>query len=147
LRTIPSIALCTAAKLLAGLPGKEESLLAGFLAFAFTRMGELLVMQRDLDLLLLETCELCDQNELAFVMIDINRGIPTTPRSGGIEKKWPKIDSYKSHFCPLCKSSRHDGADGAETEDFTRGGVSDPACLRPFLNQLQDTPTIQASEF
>jgi hypothetical protein len=34
-----------------------------------------------------------------------------------------------------------------ETEDFTRGAFQDPACLRPFLNQLQDTPTIQASEF
>ena len=43
----------------------------------------------------------------------------------------------------LCKSSRHDGADGAETEE----AFQDPVCLRPFLNQLQDTPTIQASEF
>ena len=58
-------------------------------------------MQRglDLDLLLLETCELCDQNELAFVMIDINRGISTAPRSGGIEKNGPRL-THTNPFLP-----------------------------------------------
>jgi hypothetical protein len=61
-------------------------LLAGFFAFAFTRDGERLVVQRDLDLFLHETSELCDHNELVFVMIDINRGIPTAKRSGGSKR-------------------------------------------------------------
>jgi len=52
-------------------------LLAGFLAFTFIRDGERIVVQRDLDFFLLETRELYDHRELVFVLIDINRGIPT----------------------------------------------------------------------
>ena len=33
------------------------------------------------------------------------------------------------------------------TEAVTTNSFQDPACPRPFLNQLQDTPAIQASEF
>ena len=52
-------------------------MLAGFFAFAFTRHGERVVVQRDLDLFLLETRELYDHRELVFVLINIDRGIPT----------------------------------------------------------------------
>jgi hypothetical protein len=33
------------------------------------------------------------------------------------------------------------------TEAVTTNSFQDPACPRPFLNQLQDTPSIQASLF
>jgi hypothetical protein len=46
--------------LYAVLPLSKEFLLPGFFAFAFTRDGERVVVQRDLDLFLLETRELYD---------------------------------------------------------------------------------------
>ena len=58
-------------------PFGKEFLRAGFFAFAFTRDGERVVVQQDLDLLLLETRKLYDHRESVFVLIDIDRGIPT----------------------------------------------------------------------
>ena len=37
--------------------------------------------------------------------------------------------------------------DARRTEAVTTNSFQDPAYPRPFLNQLQDTPTIQASRF
>jgi hypothetical protein len=55
-------------------PFGKEFLFAGLFAFAFTRDGERVVVQQDLDLFLLQTRELYDHRELVFVLIDINRG-------------------------------------------------------------------------
>ena len=39
----------------------------------------------------------------------------------------------------------HVFGDASRLEAVTTNSFQDPACPRPFLNQLQDTPTIQAS--
>ena len=39
----------------------------------------------------------------------------------------------------------HVFGDARRSETVTTNSFQDPACPRPFLNQLQDTPTIQAS--
>jgi hypothetical protein len=41
----------------------------------------------------------------------------------------------------------HVFGDARRTEAVTTNSFQDPACPRPFLDQLQDTPTIQASRF
>ena len=41
----------------------------------------------------------------------------------------------------------HVFGDARRTETVTTNSFQDSAGLRPFLNQLQDTPTIQASLF
>jgi hypothetical protein len=41
----------------------------------------------------------------------------------------------------------HVFGDSRRTETVTTNSFQDPAGLCPFLNQLQHTPTIQASEF
>ena len=46
-----------------------------------------------------------------------------------------------------CASRVHVFGDARRTETVTTNSFQDPAGLRPFLNQLQDTPTIQASRF
>ena len=46
-----------------------------------------------------------------------------------------------------CASRIHVFGDTRRTETVTTNPFQDPACPRPFLNQLQDTPTIQASRF
>ena len=39
----------------------------------------------------------------------------------------------------------HVFGDTSRSEAVTTNSFQEPACPRPFLNQLQDTPTIQAS--
>ena len=46
-----------------------------------------------------------------------------------------------------CASRIHVFGDARCSEAVTTNSFQDPAGLRPFLNQLQDTPTIQASRF
>jgi hypothetical protein len=46
-----------------------------------------------------------------------------------------------------CAARIHVFGNARGTEAVTTNSFQDPACLRPFLNQLQDTPTIQASQF
>jgi hypothetical protein len=46
-----------------------------------------------------------------------------------------------------CASRIHVFGDARRTEAVTTNSFQDPACPRPFLNQLQDTPTIQAPLF
>jgi hypothetical protein len=46
-----------------------------------------------------------------------------------------------------CASRIHVFGDARRTEAVTRNSLQDPAGLGPFLNQLQDTPSIQASLF
>jgi hypothetical protein len=46
-----------------------------------------------------------------------------------------------------CAARIHVFGDARRTEAVTTNSFQDPAGLRPFLNQLQDTPTIQASRF
>ena len=46
-----------------------------------------------------------------------------------------------------CAARIHVFGNARRTEAVTTNSFQDPACLRPFLNQLQDTPTIQASRF
>jgi hypothetical protein len=41
----------------------------------------------------------------------------------------------------------HAFGDARRTEAVTTNSFQDSACPRPFFNQLQDTPTIQASLF
>ena len=41
----------------------------------------------------------------------------------------------------------HVFGDTRRTETVTTNSLQDPACPRPFLNQLKDTPTIQPSQF
>ena len=41
----------------------------------------------------------------------------------------------------------HVFGDARRSEAVTTNSFQDPVGLRPFLNQLQDTPTIQASRF
>jgi hypothetical protein len=41
----------------------------------------------------------------------------------------------------------HVFGDARRSEAVTTNSFQDPAGLRPFLNQLQDTPTIQTSRF
>ena len=44
-----------------------------------------------------------------------------------------------------CASRIHVFGDACRTETVTTDSFQDSAGLRPFLNQLQDTPTIQAT--
>jgi hypothetical protein len=46
-----------------------------------------------------------------------------------------------------CAARIHVFGNARRTEAVTTNSFQDPACPRPFLNQLQHTPTIQASEF
>ena len=46
-----------------------------------------------------------------------------------------------------CAARIHVFGNPRRTEAVTTNSFQDPASLRPFLNQLQDTPTIQASQF
>jgi hypothetical protein len=46
-----------------------------------------------------------------------------------------------------CAARIHVFGDARRPEAVTTNSFQDPACLRPFLNQLQDTSTIKASEF
>ena len=46
-----------------------------------------------------------------------------------------------------CAARTHVFGDARRTEAVTTNSFQDPACLRAFLNQLQDTPTIQAPLF
>ena len=46
-----------------------------------------------------------------------------------------------------CAARIHVFGDACRSEAMTTNSFQDPAGLRPFLNQLQDTPTIQASRF
>jgi hypothetical protein len=46
-----------------------------------------------------------------------------------------------------CAARIHVFGDARRAEAVTTYSFLDPAGLRPFLNQLQDTPTIQASRF
>jgi hypothetical protein len=46
-----------------------------------------------------------------------------------------------------CPARIHVFSDARRTEAVTTNSFQDPACLRPFLDQLQDTRTIRASLF
>jgi hypothetical protein len=46
-----------------------------------------------------------------------------------------------------CAARIHVFGDARRTEAVTTKSFQDPASLRPFFNQLQHTPAIQASEF
>ena len=46
-----------------------------------------------------------------------------------------------------CAARIHVFGDSRRTETVTTNSFQKPACLRAFLNQLEDTPTIQASKF
>ena len=46
-----------------------------------------------------------------------------------------------------CAARIHVFGNARRTEAVTTNSFQDPAGLRPFLNQLQHTPTIQASQF
>jgi hypothetical protein len=59
-------------------PFGKEFLITGCFAFAFTGNGKRVVVQRNLDLFLLETRKLYNHRESVFVLINIDRGIPTT---------------------------------------------------------------------
>ena len=51
-------------------------------------------------------------------------------------------------LCDLdCAARIHVFGNARRTEAVTTNSFQDPVGLRPFLNQLQDTPTIQASRF
>jgi hypothetical protein len=46
-----------------------------------------------------------------------------------------------------CAARIHVLGDPRRSEAVTTNSFQDPACPGPFLNQLQDTPSIQASRF
>jgi hypothetical protein len=68
---------------------------------------------------------------------------------------WPRKPNFHAALLSQVAIIEHEAVrsrwqkagNACRSEAVTTNSFQDPAYLRPFLNQLQDTPTIQASRF